>query len=311
MAARPPPTRPHISLNPPAHFSYSITEWGEDDAWDSTSDSESASNSRGRSLNQPGHPRPSGVTSPSTTTPSTSAPKPVPVPRKSQNSSSSTLAFSYTHVSAPSPTGSSPYPFHADSIPPTTTKNGWTIVQKAGEEGGDGDGAALPLPESQQHGAGAGDDVDNDMMFEDLGEELFVDMPVIPKARLGAACVRQDAAEIANGAWSDSKHFLADVCVSVYTHAYTCTRHTDPLRILIRPAGRHGRAESSLSQRSRSSSPHYGEASERLKREKSFKANRHQKFIECLSREDVDMGSSFFHSSTNQFASDTWIVFLL
>ncbi len=31
-----------------------------------------------------------------------------------------------------------------------------------------------------------------------------------------------------------------------------------------------------------------------LKREKSFKANRHQKFIECLSREDVDMGSSLF-----------------
>jgi len=79
-------------------------------------------------------------------------------------------------------------------------KNGWTIVEKAGEEGGDGDGAAPPLPESQQHGTGAGDDVDNDMMFEDLGEELFVDMPVIPKARLGAACVRQDAAEIANGA---------------------------------------------------------------------------------------------------------------
>lgn len=94
MAARPPPTRPHINLNPSSHFSYSITEWGEDDAWDSASDSESASNSQsvwGRSLNQPGHPRPSGTTSTST-----SAPKPVPAPRKSQNSSSSTLALSYT-----------------------------------------------------------------------------------------------------------------------------------------------------------------------------------------------------------------------
>jgi hypothetical protein len=83
-------------------------------------------------------------------------------------------------------------------------KNGWTIVQKGGEDGRDGAGAgaALPLPAgSQQHISGATDDVDNDMTFEDLGDELFVDMPVVPKARLGAACVRQDAAEIANGAW--------------------------------------------------------------------------------------------------------------
>ncbi len=207
MAARPPPTRPHISLNPSSHFSYSITEWGEDDAWDSTSDSESASNSQsawGHSLNQPGHPRPSGVTSTSA-----SAPKPVPVPRKSQNSSSSTLAFSYTQVSAPSPTGSSPYPSHADAIPPTTTKNGWTIVQRAGEDGGDGDGSSLPLPEVQRPISGAGDEADNDMTFEDLGEELFVDMPVVPKVRLGAASIRQDAAEIVNGAWPDFRLFGA------------------------------------------------------------------------------------------------------
>ena len=82
-------------------------------------------------------------------------------------------------------------------------KNGWTIVQKAGEDGRDGAGAGatLPLPGSQQHISGAADEADNDMTFEDLGDELFVDMPVVPKVRLGAACVRQDAAEIANGAW--------------------------------------------------------------------------------------------------------------
>jgi hypothetical protein len=77
----------------------------------------------------------------------------------------------------------------------------------------------------------------------------------------------------------------------VNTHICTC--HTDPLRLLSRSAGRHGRAESSSSQRSRSSSPNYSE-SEKLKREQSVKANRHHKFIECLSREDVDMGSSSF-----------------
>ena len=209
MAARPPPTRPHINLNPSSHFSYSITEWGEDDAWDSASDSESASNSQsvwGRSLNQPGHPRPSGTTSTST-----SAPKPVPAPRKSQNSSSSTLALSYTHVSAPSPPPSSSYASHADSVsvpptsatatPTTITKNGWTIVQKANGDG-DGLGLGLGLDDKAAEAALAtmfeGGDTDNDMTFEDLGAE-FVDMPVIPRARMGAACVRQDAAEIANG----------------------------------------------------------------------------------------------------------------
>jgi hypothetical protein len=73
-------------------------------------------------------------------------------------------------------------------------------VQKAGEDGGDGDGAALPLPELQQQDGGGGDDADTDMTFEDLGAEMFADMHVVPKVRLGAACVRQDAVEIANGA---------------------------------------------------------------------------------------------------------------
>ncbi|KAI0270765.1 rab-GTPase-TBC domain-containing protein [Russula aff. rugulosa BPL654] len=286
MAARPPPTRPHINLNSSSHFSYSNTEWGEDDAWDSTSDSESAPNTQsvwGRSHNQPGHPRPSAVTSTSTST-SISAPKPVPVPRKSQNSSSSTLAFSYTHVSAPSPTGSSPYPSHADSIPPTTMKNGWTIVQKAGEDGRDGAGAgaALLLPGSQQHISSVTDEADNDMTFEDLGDELFVDMPVVPKARLGAACVRQDALEIANGA---SPVSLPMYALDLHTHMPSHRSFTPSYT----SCGAHGRAEPSSSQRSRSSSPQYGEHSEKLKREHSFKANRHQKFIECLSREDVDM----------------------
>lgn len=79
---------------------------------------------------------------------------------------------------------------------------------------------------------------------------------------------------------------------TVYSHI--CTHHTDPLLLLRRSAGRHGRAKSSSSQHSRSSSPQYGESLEKLKRERSFKANRHHKFIECLSREDVDMGLPSF-----------------
>jgi hypothetical protein len=124
---------------------------------------------------------------------------------------------------------------------------------------------------------------------------------------LGAACVRQDAAEIANGAWPVSQNFFfGHLCVG-FTHS-RIYYHTDPLRILIRPAGRHGRSEPSSPQRSRSSSPRYGEGSEKLKREQSFKANRHQKFIECLSREDVDMGSSSSLLLLFQFPSDSRII---
>ena len=183
--ARPPPTRPHISLNPSQHFSYSITEWGDDDAWDSASDSESQSNSQATWSRSP-------QTTPSRPTGATSAPK--PVPRTSQNSSSSTLAFSYTHVSVPSP-GSS-YPTHGDTIvPPTTTRNGWTIVQKGGVEGG----VAIDDKTESHDAVRDRDGGEHDMVFEDLEAE-FVDMPVLPRARPDAACVRKDAADIANGA---------------------------------------------------------------------------------------------------------------
>lgn len=98
-------------------------------------------------------------------------------------------------------------------------KNGWTIVQKAGEDGRDGAGAPLPLPGSQHHISGVADEADNDMTFEDLGDELFVDMPVVPKVRLGAACVRQDAAEIANGVWPVFQHlFLPMYALDLHAH---------------------------------------------------------------------------------------------
>jgi hypothetical protein len=79
------------------------------------------------------------------------------------------------------------------------------------------------------------------------------------------------------------------------------TERADPLHLVRRPAARqHGRSGSSSSslQPSRSSSPHHGEPSEKLRREQSFKENRRHKFIACLEREDVDMGPSF--SSTTQ-----------
>ncbi|PSS38044.1 hypothetical protein PHLCEN_2v129 [Hermanssonia centrifuga] len=109
MSARPPPARPHIGLNPSSRFgSYAISDWGEDDAWDSGSDQESSTT-------------PTWKRRPSSST----APKPVPRPK--QNSSTSTLASSYTHLNAPSP---SSYPPRTEQLEPPA-KHGWTIVRTA------------------------------------------------------------------------------------------------------------------------------------------------------------------------------------
>jgi len=111
----------------------------------------------------------------------------------------------------------------------TTTKNGWTIVQK-GNEDGDGLGLGLDdkaatataLSESSHDDREGGGDADNDMTFEDLGAE-FIDMPVIPRTRLGAGCVRQDAAEIANGAWARLPDGFLRCCIHAYGVFWFCT----------------------------------------------------------------------------------------
>lgn len=117
--ARPPPTRPHIAINPSTRFSsYASVEWAQDDsdAWDSASDSESPSAksmyrkaSMSRAISE-----------------SSSAARPVPRPRKSPSNSS--LTFSYTHVNAPSPSSYSPKLEQTRS-----PKTGWTMVTKSGE----------------------------------------------------------------------------------------------------------------------------------------------------------------------------------
>ncbi|KAH8828274.1 rab-GTPase-TBC domain-containing protein [Flagelloscypha sp. PMI_526] len=114
IMARAPPARPHIGIQ----SSFSLgPEWGEDDAWDSTSDSE--------------EPRQSSFGF--NRTPSKSAPKPVPRPK--MNESTSTLASSYTHLNAPGP-GSYPprTPSNESGSPPH--QNGWTIVDTQAHRNG-------------------------------------------------------------------------------------------------------------------------------------------------------------------------------
>ena len=174
MTARPPPARPHIGLNPQTKFSsYSVNDWGEDDAWDSASDSESTS--------KPEWKRPSNAHASSSTT----APK--PVPRPNLNNSSSTLAFSYTHVHAPSsypPNGEQP------------SKHGWTIVRKSTDRG------SMDSRDSVPQGQASGyDELDGDMVIGELESEVDDRSGThTAKPRYDQGVLRDDAQEIVNGA---------------------------------------------------------------------------------------------------------------
>lgn len=182
MAARPPSARPHIGLHP--SFNARSTDWGEDDAWDSASDSESPRQSTIAHSWRP------------TLARSTTAPK--PVPRTSNNSSSSTLALSYTHVSAPSP---SSYPPKADSSPGPPSKGGWTMVRKLSPSPGNADGE---LPNHDVHGD---TDLDADMVIGDFEPEVE---PVVgTKAKPLRGSLRPDAEELVNGITITSMSLLS------------------------------------------------------------------------------------------------------
>jgi hypothetical protein len=177
MAARPPPARPHIGINP-SHFS-SRSDWGiEDDAWDSTSDSESPRQSTHSN------------TWNSTRTSSTIAPK--PVPRSSSSSSSSTLAFSYTHVNAPSSSSYPPKSHHKQ--PP---KNGWTIVRKSHQ-----DRRSIDQREDEEEkddGISGDVDVEGDMIVGELDPDIAEQPRPSTKPRQEQGSIRDDVDQIVNG----------------------------------------------------------------------------------------------------------------
>ncbi|KAJ3489037.1 hypothetical protein NLI96_g2406 [Meripilus lineatus] len=175
MAARPPPARPHIGLNPSPRFaSYSSTDWAEDDAWDSASDEDTPSTSGwGQSVKS--------------TTPATS-PKPVPKPQS--NSSSSTLASSFTHLHAPSP---SSYPPKPETLP-QPSRNGWTMVRKENEARHSDHDEILKTHE------GHGDvEVEGDMIIGEMDPDIVEHHPTPPsKHKHNQGTVRDDADEIVN-----------------------------------------------------------------------------------------------------------------
>ncbi|KAI0029973.1 rab-GTPase-TBC domain-containing protein [Vararia minispora EC-137] len=245
MAARPPPARPHISKVNPSHLSYSIAEWGEDDAWDSGSDSESPAATAWR-LPSPAHPNPS-------------APKPVPSRTKnahttSDSGTSSSLAFSYTDVSVPSPS-SYPSPPAAPELENTPRQNrgsDWTLLVKAH----DGTSAVRRAEASAR--AGDAEGVDEEMVLGELepdalegdGDGDFIDMPIV-KSHADLGTVKADAEAIMD----------------------------DPLRLACPPA---------LIPPDDTRSDVL-ESNEKLRRERSIKTNRKNKFVECLGKHAVDM----------------------
>jgi TBC1 domain family member 2 len=180
MAARPPPTRPHIGIH---SSQFSSTDWGEDDAWDSTSDSESPrqsalSNAWNRSITR----------APSSTT------APTPVPKSSNSPSSSTLAFSYTHINAPSPNSYSP-----KGDVGQTPKNGWTIVRRSRENLRNIEGKGEQ--DFRDNTAHVDIDVEGDMVVGELDPEV-IDNPVSQKARQDQGLIRDDVDDILHGTFS-------------------------------------------------------------------------------------------------------------
>lgn len=176
VSPRPPPTRPHVGINPSSHFSSYSADWGEDDAWDSASDHESPIDTTSIPL-------------------SSSA---VSVPRRPKaNRSNSTLAFSYTHLTAPSP---SSYPSSQPSSMPSASqpsdpKAGWTMVRKEHEVRksweADEDGIQAETETKQKSGDV---DVEGDMIVGDLEQDQEPARP-----RCGKESIRRDADELING----------------------------------------------------------------------------------------------------------------
>jgi TBC1 domain family member 2 len=186
MKARSPPARPHIGVYSSSNFGVPAPgDWGEDDAWDSASDSESPRQSSiSRSWNRPSPPR------------STTAPK--AVPRPSNDSSSSNLAFSYTHVTAPNP---SSYPREETLLAP---KSGWTLIKKAQEKNRDD---AIDSVDSGSFADNSGDaDVEGDMIINDMESEVSLrdqttTSVLYPRSKLkeNQNSIRDDVDEIVHG----------------------------------------------------------------------------------------------------------------
>ena len=168
MNPRSAPTRAHIL----SHFP--TNEWAEDDAWDSTSDSES--------------PRQSTLNTSFALS-------------RTGSSSPPNLAFSYTHLNAPNP---SSYPPKETQLP----KNGWTIVRTSHSKMGSESKINLRTDTELEQDADSRDvDVEGDMILGDLEAEMnatdlnpsLSSLASHSKPKNNGGTIRQDIDDIVNG----------------------------------------------------------------------------------------------------------------
>lgn len=279
MTARPPPARPHIGINPSNHFNpRGTSDWGEDDAWDSGSESES--------------PRQSSLTKSWNHTRTS----PKPIPKTNNISTSPTLTFSYTHVSAPNP---SSYRENA----PMEPKGGWTIV-KTSNARTPGDNASGEDFFEQPEGQGDAD-IEGDMILGDLENDIPHDSfsTILPpsKVKRGQGMVREDIDDIVLG-------IILQCCIS----SNTLISHIllDPFNGIKHRARRLDRLTQLEGQSKNSAlkdSTAIQERSEKLLREKSIRSNRRHKFLDCLSSQDVNIGMHL--SSSNTVQSNVFLSF--
>lgn len=230
-----PPARPHIfrSIHAPARWSLgSVNDWGEDDAWDSGSDSESKAVSKPTKTKTPSHsvilngsPSSSFAGKSAINSASTPRPDPIPIspprkksptsgtPNRSSPSSNSAggadrsstsvnnLAFSFTHVQHPSP--SSYPPTGTLSSHPESDDIDW---QEQEQERDERERAGWTIVQSNYDGPEAStvDDnegeVDGSMVLEDLEPTVFdADDSDDEPIKEGKDAIKPDADEIVKG----------------------------------------------------------------------------------------------------------------
>ncbi|KAH0827860.1 hypothetical protein J3R83DRAFT_3487 [Lanmaoa asiatica] len=178
---------------------------------------------------------------------------PKSVPKAPNNSSSSTLAQSYTHLNPPSP---SSYPPKPESGQAASAKGGWTMVRKSSVLQNSIDGTASKHSDLHRDA-----DVDGDMVVGDFDPEV-VESGTASKIRQERGSIKTDAEEIMN----------------------------DPFRRLLHsPTPQSSSPQPSLSSSDGVGSSHRAGDVGRHSRESSIRSNRRVKFIDCLSKEDLNI----------------------
>lgn len=323
-----PPARPHIlkSVNAPARWSLaSVNDWGEDDAWDSGSDSESKAAARPTKVKSPSHSVISNISSTSSKgsksmvtvgTAVATRPDPIPIspPRKNSltggtrhrespsshstsganrsSSSVNNLSFSFTHVQHPSP--SSYPPASTLSSHPESEDADWQEQERDERERAgwtivrtDYDGPDRSIAESEEHDP----ELDGSLVVGDIEPGVFqADDSEDEPVREGKDAIVPDCDDIVKGILSC---YLDRATFKLFLFGSSI----DPM-FSVRKAQLSQAAESPIASSSRSNSPSLTNGKPRskrglnapLSRGRSLRSNRrYGKVVDCLSKPDVNM----------------------